>query len=150
MSKVIGAGAKQFVQAPQLLSYMRRLCERALECRGQPDRDRQQEITLFVCEPTPMYVFGTGVQLEPSSTLQSLRRHITGSCDMTPNLGDPYISNLLKKPLTVHSWRRLINVDVAVEKVGYPGANRKVRYLWIEERNPEALGDQFLPRNSTC
>ncbi|KAK8017721.1 hypothetical protein PG993_014047 [Apiospora rasikravindrae] len=60
---------------------------------------------MFGSEPSPIYVFGTGVDMAPSSTLQRVRRHFTGSCDLTPALDDPFLSRSFGRPLDVYSWR---------------------------------------------
>ncbi|KAK8067233.1 hypothetical protein PG997_013980 [Apiospora hydei] len=79
--------------------------EEALERRAHPKAPNPT--IMLGCEPSPIYVFGTGVGMMPSSTLQRMRRHFTGSCDMTPKFDDTSLSQSFHMPLDVYSWRHL-------------------------------------------
>ncbi|KAK7911064.1 hypothetical protein PG985_013545 [Apiospora marii] len=97
-----------FKKAQKVLALRRHiqtLKERALESRA--DAPKQNPITIFACEPHPAYVFGTGIQMVPSTSstvLQAVRQRLTGNCDELPDLGDPGLSNSFRAPLKLRGW----------------------------------------------
>lgn len=105
---------------------------------------------MFVCEPAPMYVFGTGVKMEPTTTWQSLRQCFNMSCDIVPDVGNPYKSHLFKRPLNVHTWSKELLDSLAEKQEQTSEANIKGKSLSIDERTPEVISStSFFARSQS-
>ncbi|KAK8137584.1 hypothetical protein PG984_003077 [Apiospora sp. TS-2023a] len=98
-------------------------------------------ITLFACEPSPTYVFGTGVKMVPSTSLQGVRRHLTDNCDMIPDLDNHVLSNSFRAPLEFHRWSDHENPEDAKAKAP--------RELAVDRLNVETISSPVFHSWST-
>ncbi|KAK8041087.1 hypothetical protein PG994_014094 [Apiospora phragmitis] len=103
MSRVIRTRVTTgFLDIAKLKACIGHLRKEALKRRARPESGNP--IMMFGCEPSPIYVFSTGVEMKPSTTLQSVRQRLTGNCHLLPDLGDSSLSKSFMEPLDVYSW----------------------------------------------